>query len=79
MSVMMSPWILKIIYGIIVDSKIVNKRKSYLVSFGLLCTICQVVVITVPFRSSNSVVMMMFLYNLGAAFLDAVIDSFSVE
>jgi hypothetical protein len=47
-SIMMSPWLLKIVYGIIVDSKVVKFRRLYLVVFGILCTVTQGLIVTMP-------------------------------
>lgn len=77
-SIMMAPWMLKIIYGIVVDSKIVKKRKYYLVFFGTLCTVTQAMVVTIQMKE-DTFVSLLVLYNFGAAILDAVIDSISVE
>ena len=66
----------KIIYGLIVDSRFVSKRKYYLIVCGLVSVFAQ---FSIGFGkgwiTEHFVVAMMAIYNFTAAFMDSTIDS----
>ena len=78
-SIMNSPWALKFFFGLIIDSKVVEKRKKYIISFGLIMTIFQIFIFLKLSNSAISTCIVMFLYNIGASFIDATIDSMIVQ
>ena len=71
------PWTGKIFYGLIIDVRLVKKRKYYLIFFGVIITITQFLisagqnVICDPW----TITYLNVAYAVGAAFLDACIDS----
>lgn len=71
------PWLLKFFFGLVVDSKLVRKRKYYLVLFGLVGCVTTVFLAMKP-PSATAMVSLLVLYNFCAAFLDSVIDSIVV-
>ena len=72
----MLPFLFKIIYGLIIDCRLVSKRKYYLIGCGLLSVITQ---FTIGFGqgwiTELQVVVLIGIYNFTAAFMDATIDS----
>lgn len=70
------PWMFKLIYGLIIDSRLVPKRKYYLIFFGILSVLSQFAIgFGKGWITEHGVVACMMIYNLSAAFLDATIDS----
>ena len=76
----MLPFTLKLIWGFLIDSRMVAKRKYYLVFFGILSIVTQYLI---GFGQDNMtelwLVTMLIFYNFGAAFLDATIDSVAIQ
>jgi hypothetical protein len=76
----MLPFTFKLLMGLIIDARLVSKRRYYLIFFGVTSIITQYCIgfgetgISEPF-----LVTMLILYNFGAAFLDATIDSVSIQ
>lgn len=73
------PWTFKMLFGFIVDAKVVKLRKHYLVVFGVIGTIAQLLIFTKtvddPIRTSAA----LMAYNLSGAFLDATVASITVQ
>lgn len=78
-SVMNIPWVLKFIFGIVVDAKLVQYRKKYIIGFGFMITIVQFCIVIGLSQSPLSTCVFMILYNIGAAFIDATVDSMVVQ
>ena len=76
-AVIMSPWVFKFLFGMIVDARIVPDRKYYLIGFGLVTVYAQAAVFFQP-SSVFKAALMIFLYNFAGAFLDVTIDSIIV-
>lgn len=75
----MMAWALRFFMGIIIDAKLLSKRKYYLIFFGFLSTFMQVVISLNIFTNISHLTYMLFLYNFAAAFLDATIASLVVQ
>ena len=74
----MSPWLLKFFFGIIIDSKLLPKRKYYMIILGILGTFFQLMASLRP-RSANLMFLYLYCYNACAAFIDAAVDSIVVQ
>ena len=75
------PQTCKVLFGLIVDARLVNKRKLYLIFFGFTGTITQFLIglggpEALPLYL---LAILVFIYNIGAVFLDATIDSISIQ
>mmetsp|Transcript_5621 Transcript_5621/g.9692 ORF Transcript_5621/g.9692 Transcript_5621/m.9692 type:complete len:112 (-) Transcript_5621:1116-1451(-) len=78
MSLAMLPWNLKFLFGVMIDSKVVSKRKYILILFGITCTVTQVLQAMKPDKSQNFV-LLAFLFNLGAAINDTTVDTYKIQ
>lgn len=66
--------------GLTIDARLVSKRKYYLVLFGFTCMVTQYMIgMGQGEIDENQLVYLMIVYNFGAAFLDATIDSVSIQ
>jgi len=74
----MMAWAMRFPMGVVIDAKILSKRKYYLILFGLLATALQLIISMNYFRDLNHLSIMLFSYNFAAAFLDASITSLVV-
>ena len=77
-SIVQSPWLFKMFFGIIVDSRVVTKRKYYLVVSGLLATFSQVYVSLGVITEHQNLCALLTLYNVFASILDVTIESIAV-
>ena len=75
----MMAWALRFFMGIIIDAKLLAKRKYYLIFFGFLSTFLQLVISLNYFQGITHLSYMLFFYNFAAAFLDATIASLVVQ
>ena len=75
----MSPWTLKIIYGIIVDQKIVSKRAYYIFTCGVIASALNFVVAAGLCEHAKSTVIVLFLSNIANAFIDVTMESLVIE
>jgi predicted MFS family arabinose efflux permease len=78
-SVIYVPALFKIVYGLIVDSRVVKKRKYFLIVGGALSSICMFVVSFNILSNSEAVVKVLFLSVLADTFVDSVMDSLVVQ
>ena len=74
----MLPFSLKMIFGLLVDIKLVAKRKYLLTAFGLLSFICQSLIFSSYVNSSDRMFWAFFTLTLAITVLDATIDSMIV-
>ena len=79
LSFSMMAWALRFFMGIIIDAKLLSKRKYYLILFGFLSTFMQVIISMNLVHDIKKLSYMLFLYNFAAAFLDATIASLVVQ
>jgi hypothetical protein len=77
-SVIKEPAIIRMLRGIIVESKIVSKRKHYLMGFGTISASSSLFIAADILEIPESVVHIRFLAVLGDCFNDLVIDSLVV-
>ena len=68
------PWLMKMVFGLIIDSKVVSRRKYYLIVFGITATMTQLL-IAMDILHEKQVLVTLVLYSCSAAFLDAVVDA----
>jgi MFS-type transporter involved in bile tolerance (Atg22 family) len=71
--------LLRILYGAIVDSKIIKYRKYYLSFFGLLAFFSLMLVFFKVCNSEYSTTIALFVMSFASTFLDVVIDSLIIE
>jgi hypothetical protein len=75
----MIAWAFRFFMGIIIDAKLLSKRKYYLIFFGFLSTFLQLIISLNIVQSIAKFSYMLFFYNFAAAFLDATIASLVVQ
>ena len=75
----MIPFTLKMLYGMVIDTKVLGRRKNILVFFGVVSTIAQLIVGMKWADSEVSVIIAVSIMNFAIAWLDATIDSIVVE
>lgn len=74
-----SPIFFRVVFGIIIDAKIVSKRKYYVVMVNILAAI-PVYLIAIEKCSSPAIMALyLFLFSIGHQILEAVVSSISVE
>lgn len=71
------PYVLRIFFGPLIDSRACCKRKFYLIFCGLLCSF-SLFVISLRTAKLREVIMLLFVYSLGIGMLDVTIESFIV-
>lgn len=71
------PYVLRILFGPIVDSKVCCKRKFYLIFCGLLCSL-SFFIISLKICKLREVIILLFVYSLGIGMLDVTIESFII-
>jgi MFS-type transporter involved in bile tolerance (Atg22 family) len=79
-SLIMLPWSLKILYGLITDNVPVFglKRKPYLIFFGVLQFIFMFLAFSYTGDSPMSLVFFLFISSLSTAFSNVVVDAIMV-
>jgi hypothetical protein len=79
-SIFMIPSLCKIFWGITIDARLIEKRKHYLVVFGLISTVAQ---IWIGFNYDNMGVLelssLVFIINFCSSFSDIVLESIVVQ
>jgi len=73
------PWSLKMVFGFIVDARIITYRKHYLVVFGIIGVVSQLLVSTATVDDPISTCVALVVYNTAGAFLDATLASIIVQ
>ena len=67
------------LYGIIVDQKIIAKRKYYVIFCGLVSSAMMVVVANGVFDDAKHTAAVLFIGNMASAFLDVTMESLVIE
>lgn len=78
-SIMMLPWMLKFVFGLIVDTRLIAERKKYIIGFGFTMSLAQLFIFLNFLSSPWGTCIEMIIYNIGAAFIDATVDSMIVQ
>ena len=75
----MLPWVFKIVYGIIVDQKLVSKRSYYIFTCGIIASLLNLVVASGVCDHAKSTAIVLFLSNIANAFIDVTMESLVIE
>ena len=79
-SIIYIPALFKIVFGLIVDSRVITKkRKNFFLVFGSISALCLFLVCSDVLHKSNDVVKVLFLSVFCDTFVDAVMDSLVVQ
>jgi MFS family permease len=80
-SMIFSPWLFKMLMGILVDTRLIAKRKYYLIGCGFICTILQLFVArsSPTTVSHQNIATCLIIYNVFAAMLDVTIESIVIQ
>jgi hypothetical protein len=74
-SAIASPWLIKMVPGVIIDARVLPKRKYYLIVCASICAILQAMVALRVFESHLHNMYLLLIYNIGASMLDVTIES----
>lgn len=74
-----SPWTFKMLFGFVVDARVIQRRKHYLIIFGVIGTIAQLLIFTKSVNDQVWTTVALVVYNFSGAFLDATISSIIVH
>ena len=69
------PSMLKLICGLIVDAKLVKKRKHYLIAFGLIQTITYMIVTFVDIPNVGVATAILMVNHFTITFMDSTVES----
>jgi hypothetical protein len=78
-SLSMFPWVLKILYGIVIDQKIMSKRSYYILVCGIIASVMNFIVAKGICDHAQSTVAIIFLSNVASAFVDVTLESLMIE
>lgn len=78
-SLIMTPYLFKFVYGFIIDSRIVPKRKYYFMLFGLVNAGIQYIISIFVIKDDVSIAWLMIVFNFGFSFMDATLNSIVVQ
>jgi hypothetical protein len=69
----------KFIFGLIVDAKLVRKRKFYLISFGLILSLSFVLCTWLRYVGPLVISLFLFIGHFSIVFIDTVMESIVVQ
>ena len=72
------PSMLKLICGLVVDAKLVKKRKHYLIAFGLLQTITYMIITFFNIPEVGTACAILMLNHFTTTFMDSTVESIQI-
>jgi hypothetical protein len=76
---MLFPSNLKLIFGIFVDAKVVQKRKYYLIAFGIISSASMFIQGLDVIEEAEYALVVIFISFFGNSFTDCVLDSLTIQ